>query len=1195
MFRRLLILTAASLATVRAADAPDFNREVRPILSNNCFKCHGPDDKARKGKLRLDVRDVATAPAKSGETAIVPGKPDASELLTRINSTDEDEHMPPPATKKELTAEQKDVLKRWIESGAKYDPHWAFVKPARPALPAIQNSKFKIQNPIDAFVLARLEKEKLAPSPEADPETLCRRMYFDLIGLPPTPEEVDAFVSEYHSPITDHQSPAAAIEALADRLLSSPRYGERWARKWLDLARYADTNGYEKDRERSIWPWRDWVINALNADEPFDQFTIEQIAGDLLPNATAQQIVATGFHRNTMLNEEGGIDPLEFRFHAMTDRLRTTGKTWLGLTIECAQCHTHKFDPITHREYYQLFAFLNNADEPDFDLPDADAGARQKANEERAAKLLADLETNWPLDEVRWDAPKPAGIDAASGEKPKLLDDGSALFAGLGPDKDVYTITFDSDLANVDRVRLETLADPALPSGGPGRVAHGNFVLTEITVTAAPRNAPQQIAPVKLVRAEADAAQNLFPASLAIDGNSATGWAVNLQSGNWNVNHTATFGFEKPVSFPGGTRFTVRLEQNYGGQHTIGRPRLSVGTPAGEAHSTEVRRREIVEKKFAEWLLRERTRAVAWTPLRAVEAKSNSPLLTVLPDDSILASGDITKSDTYELKFRNLPRGVTALRLEAMPDERLPHHGPGLAFYEGPKGDFFMGEFQASADGQPVKFSRATESYSRNAMGGTPATAALAIDGDPQTGWNASGHEGEASEAVFQIGAPLTAGELSVKMMFGRHYACSLGRFRISATTDARPADAREMPDEIARLLAAPDASLTAAQRAKLRGQFLLTAPELASAAQEIKRLRGPQAFTTSLILRERPPENPRPTHIHNRGEYLQPTERVEPGVLSVLNPLPAAPRDRLAFARWLVSPENPLTARVTVNRAWAAFFGRGIVKTVDDFGYQGDSPTHPELLDWLAIEFVKQGWSMKKLHRLIVTSATYRQSSRTTPEMLARDPQNTLLARGPRVRLDAEMIRDAALRISGLLTEKLGGPSVRPPQPASVTEVAYGGAAWNASTGPDRYRRSLYTFSKRTAPFAMYAIFDGPAGDTCITRRDVSDTPLQALTVLNDIVFIEAAQAIGKTFAALPGDDATRIADLFRRCFSRPPRDDERAPLAQFLQTQRERFQKNELDPAPLAGQGDHAAERAAWTALARALFNTDEAVTKG
>ena len=1057
----LCVLAATRLF---ADDAPDFSRDVRPILSQHCFKCHGPDDKTRKGGLRLDLRDSATKEAKSGAVALVPGQPDKSELVARIFSTDEDELMPPPSTKRTLTPEQKDTLRRWVAAGAEYQQHWAFVKPKQAKVPDVRaqlsvlsaQSKQHVQseklstghwalstNPIDAFILKRLLEANLAPSPEADPATLCRRIYLDLVGIPPTPAEQDDFLK---SAIRNRQS---AIETLADRLLASPRYGERWARKWLDLARYADTNGYEKDRPRTIWPYRDWVINALNADKPFDQFTVEQIAGDMLPGSTLDQKIATGFHRNTMLNEEGGIDPNEFRFHAMTDRVATTGATWLGLTLGCAQCHTHKFDPLTHREYFQLMAFMNNADEPDIDLPQADAEEQQKKNTALAAKLLAELPEKW-----------------AAKHAPKPVENSEAQPQASSPD--------------------------------------------------------------------------------------------------------------------------------------------STPTP-----------KPALDEKFAEWLARERARTVQWQPLRPASAKSNMPLLTIEPDASVFRNGDISKSDTYELHFRDVPAGVTAIRLEALPDPRLPAHGPGMAFYEGPKGDFFVAEFTLHADGQPVKFSGATESYSKNTFGSTPTTAALMLDGDPQTGWSTAGRMGERHTAVLTLPSPAAAissgGDWTVKLAMGRHYACSLGRFRISITTDARPAVARDLPSETESLLALPDEKLTAVQRVRLREEFLLSLPELKDEASRIRTLRKPVRPPATLGFRERPPENPRPTFIHNRGEYLQPTEPVTPGVPAFLNPIAGnAKPDRLALARWLVSPENPLTSRVIVNRQWAAFFGRGIVKTTEDFGYQGEVPTHPELLDWLAVEFVKQGWSLKKLHRLIVTSATYRQSSVLSAQKsvlsipksgagdqkqgtasgvplstehwaLSTDPDARLLSRFPRTRLDAEIIRDAALASGGLLVEKIGGPSVRPPQPEGVTEAAYGGS-WTPSTGPDRWRRSLYTFSKRTAPFALYNTFDGPTGEACIPRRDVSNTPLQALTLLNDIVFTEAAQSFGKILAGRNASDAEKLDEAFRRIVCRKPADDERATLLKFFQTQRARLT-----------DGKPSADAAAWSALVRALFSLDEVVTKG
>jgi len=646
---------------------------------------------------------------------------------------------------------------------------------------------------------------------------------------------------------------------------------------------------------------------------------------------------------------------------------------------------------------------------------------------------------------------------------------------------------------------------------------------------------------------------------------------------------------------------------------------------------------EHLAARLSDWLTTERTRVVKWSNLRPAEANSNLPLLTVQPDDSVFASGDISKMDTYELTFRNVPAGVTALRLEALPDDRLPAHGPGMTYYEGRKGDFFMGEFKVFAGSSQLKLVRATESFSKNNFGNAPVTAALATDGNPETGWSTASREGERHEAVFNLAEPLRySGDLRVKMLFGRHYAASLGRFRIAFTTDPRGASASPLPLEAQELLLKPDAQLAAAERARLREHFLLAATELKEARAEIEKLQKPPAHQTTLVLRERPPENPRPTFRHHRGEFLSPKEAVAPAVLGVLNPLPpGAPANRLGFAQWLVSLDNPLTARVTVNRQWAAFFGRGIVRTTEDFGLQGDAPTHPELLDWLAVEFAKgsgvsglgsgdsgrKPWSLKQLHRLIVTSATYQQGSqypvfsgqssvasgvakptenwklKTENSSAQRDPDNMLLSRFPRTRLDAELIRDSVLRASGLLSPKLGGPSVFPPQPASVTqEGVYQGKAWDESKGEDRYRRGLYTFAKRSAPYAMFNTFDGPSGEACVARRDVSNTPLQALTLLNDTVILEAAQALGRQLAAQPGSIESRVENLFRRCVTRPPSAEERAQLVKFFGTQRARFASGELKAADFAGKGDgDANDRAAWTALARALLNLDEFVAKG
>lgn len=1173
-----VVLAIAGAAYAAPTRTVDFNTDIRPILSANCFKCHGLDEGARKSKLRLDIRQTAISPAKSGKLPIVPGHPERSELIRRVFASNSDDVMPPSSTKVTLTDAQKELLKRWIAQGAEYKTHWAFVAPKQAPLPAVKQTDWP-RNPIDRFVLARLESEGLHPAPEADRYTLIRRVYLDLIGLPPTPQEADAFAND---PSPD------AYDKLVDRLLANPHYGERWARRWLDLARYADTNGFEKDRPRSIWPYRDWVINALNADMPFDQFTIKQLAGDMLPNATVEDRIATGFHRNTMLNEEGGIDPLEYRFRAAVDRTNTTGTTWLGLTVRCAQCHTHKFDPIKQTEYYQLMAFLNNADEPEMAVPSPKIDAQRKAIEAKIAALTAELPSKFhPEAPVKWVTPIATCITEQSDAQ--RLDDGSWRFAGPSPDRETYTFTFDTKTDDVDRVRLEVMKDG---EAGPGRTKHGNFVLTAFAATVAPIDAPDDARPVKFARAEADAAQNGFPAAAAIHAKRAkrgAGWAVD--TGIRPIpGHTATFFLDKPVHLGQGARWTITLKQQYGEQHTIARLRLSLGSPQpfkpGDA-------REALDRAFQAWLDSESAKAVKWTVIRPDRMQSTTPYLIQKDDGSILAGGDISKSDTFDLAFHDVPAGVTAVRLEVLPDDSLPSRGPGMVYYEGTAGDFFLSEITLAEDGKTAKFARATQSFAAGKF-----VAANAIDGDPQSGWSVAGAQGKPNLAVFALAKPLGAAkELALKMHFERYFAAPLGHFRISVTTDPR-AGAVALPPEIESSLATLPESRSDSQRDALFQYFLSVAPELAEARKQIDQLRAsmPKAPTT-LVLAERPAGHDRPTYVHHRGEFLQREQRVTPGVPAFLPPLPKdAPDNRLTFARWLVSPENPLTARVTVNRQWQAFFGRGIVRTVDDFGYQGELPSHPQLLDWLAVEFQKEGWSLKKLDRLIVTSATYRQSPLVTPESLEHDPQDVLLSRAPRFRLEAELIRDSALAEVGLLSGKIGGPSVFPPQPASVTtEGTYGALPWKASTGEDRYRRSLYTFSKRTAPFAMYNTFDAPTGEECIARREVSDTPLQALTLLNDTMFMEAAQALGRTIADEPGTDAQKAADAFRRCLTRKPDADEVAMLTHFAKDAREQLKAREVDPAKLAGgKQDDPVERATWTAVARAIMNLDEAVTK-
>ncbi len=1030
------VVVASALAacwfppTLGWAAAPDFNRDVRPVLSNRCFKCHGPDEENQEAGLRLDRRDAATAELDSGMTAIVPGDLAASELVARITSTDPDLVMPPPHTKVSLTAAEKQILTDWVAAGAAYQPHWAFVPPVLPDLPAAKAAT----HPVDRFVDARLAAEGLARSGAADKATLCRRVFLDLIGLPPSPAELDAFLA-------DHS--AGAYERLVERLLASPRYGERWARRWLDLARYADTNGYEKDRPRTIWPYRDWVIRSLNADLPFDQFTIKQIAGDMLPDATADDIVATGFHRNTMLNEEGGIDPLEFRYLAMVDRVGTTGTTWLGLTTACAQCHTHKFDPITHTDYFSLMALLNNADEPEWIIPSDE-------RQQRIAEAKARAETRWQQLPQHWPVPgRPQSEQLAAGS-----------------------------------------SEPGLTASSEGRRLLG------------------------------------------------------------------------------------------------------------------------LAERFDAWLREEAAHAINWQVVIPEAIESNLPHLVPQTDGSILGSGDITKSDVYTLTLPAADQPVRAIRLEVLPDPSLPDWGPGLCYYEGRKGDFFLSEFEVSLplEQTRVEIARATESFGGKAFAGRKAAgAAAAIDGVMSSGWSTNGRQGRAEAAVFELAEPVKPGQpIVVTMRFERHFACSLGKFRLS--TAATGAEARGLSAAEEAALATPPAERSGKQRQLLFRRFLKTAPEVSDQIKEIERLEAVEREGLStLVLRERPADNPRPTHRHHRGEFLSPEELVAPAVPAFLPQLPDnAPADRLALARWLVSPANPLTARVVVNRHWHAFFGRGLVETVADFGYQGSPPSHPDLLDYLAVTFMTPpeqgglGWSLKALHRLIVTSGTYRQASAVTPAAAGRDPDNILLARGPRVRLEAEVIRDSLLKAAGLLSTKMYGPGVRPPQPAGVTEVAYGKPKWAVSKGEDRHRRGIYTFRKRTAPFAFTTTFDGPSGEACIARREVSNSPLQALTLLNDPMFLDIARALGRQTVAAADADGQRLRELSRRLLSREFGPNESAALLSYLDTQRQRLAGGELDAATLLDAAapqanpDMLREEAAWMLVARAVMNLDEAIVK-
>jgi len=1195
-------MTATILQSeARGDDAMNFTRDVRPILSDNCFRCHGPDENTREADLRLDQRENLFAEL-NGNKVVTAGHPDSSELIRRILSDDPDEMMPPPDSNKSLTNEQKQRLVDWVKQGSPWEQHWSFVKPVKPPVPTADDDNWS-RNEIDRFIFARQQSVGLTPSAAAPPATLIRRLYLDLTGLPPTPEEANHWIGRIWD--TADTANEAAYGELIDQLMQSPAYGERWARRWLDLARYADTNGYEKDRDRSIWPYRDWVVNAINERMPFDRFTIEQLAGDMLPHATIDQRVATGFHRNTMLNEEGGIDPLEFRYHAMTDRVATTGTTWLGLTLGCCQCHTHKYDPVSHREYFQIMAFLNNADEPSLDLPNSDLDTQWAAKKSKAEQLIDKLPTHWPTETQQVVPTTFLSATANGNQRFHLRDDGVVQVQGENSDAATYVVDIQVAPAEFNALRLTTRALGKRP--GPGRTPHGNFVLSEVKMEVVAED--QTTTPLPVTTATASIEQDRFPIGHAIDQNPVSGWAIH-KSGEVVKTASATFRVDtSPITVTDNQPLKIRItmSQQYGKQHTIGA--FQWQAVRDEAENVEQRRQQAVAAAFAKWRADEEKNAVTWNTLVPQKATSNLPILTIQDDHSIFASGDTAKRDDYRITLSPSETPVHAIRLEALPDSRLPAGGPGSTYYEGTLGDFYLTELRIKSGERVFPISTATETFAKNRFGSRPASAAFAIDNDIQSGWSVHGRQGERHVAVFVLKQPIPTGQpITIEMSFGRHFASSLGRFRFSATDAATVPEARTWSPLVSALLQSADGDLSPDQVAILRREFLLKAPELATHTDKIRNLLKRPAATSTLVMAERTANHPRPTRRHHRGEYLQPKEEVTAGLPSVLaSDGGRRPGNRLEFAQWLVSDDNPLTARVVVNRQWATIFGTGIVKTVDDFGLQGESPSHPQLLDWLAVTFRQDdAWSLRKLHRRIVMSSTYRQSSNVNPEASSVDPSNRLLSYSPRYRLDAEVIRDQLLVAAGVLSDKRGGPPVRPLQPQGVTEVAYGAPKWNASSGDDRYRRSLYTFTKRTAPFAMLATFDAPSGEACIATRSRSNSPLQALTLLNDVMLMDLARKAGQRLADEHAGGShvhQQVVGLFRRVLVREPTDVEVADIVSFFNARKSDFAQHPQQAAELLNtkidQADQqavakAANLAAWTATARATFGLDETLTR-
>ena len=1198
-----------------AGPAPSFNHEVRPVLARHCFECHGPDPSSRQAGLRLDTEEGATATLPSGRRAIVPGDPEASQLMHRIAAHAAEDRMPPferaHGGENPLSPQEIATLARFIKSGAEYQPHWAFVPPERTAPPVSSKHPEWARSPIDQFVLARLEQVGLEPSSEASKRTLLRRLSLDLTGLPPSPGETESFLEDQTQ---------RAYERQVDRLLNSPRYGEHAARHWLDAARYADTNGYHIDNERFMWPWRDWVVRAFNRNQPFDQFTLEQLAGDLLDEPTREQLIATGFHRNHMINFEGGAIPEEYRTQYVFDRTDTTATVWLGLTAECAKCHDHKFDPISQREYYQLSAFFNQVDEdgldgqtgnarPHLPAPDREQAAREQALLDELAPLYSLLDDDHAqLDQEMatwreawqerlakdWQVLAPQDLTSEGGASFEPQEDGSVLVTGENPDTDV--ITFEAALdafpaGQVLALRIEALRDTSLPGGGIGRSpGDGTFTLTDLKFESSGDGIFTGDS-LPFAFGLADHRHPATPVAFAIDEDESTGWSADFAGKE--TKRTAVFLLEQPAGVTPGARVRVQLHhKSTFTKRTIGRFRISVSG----AHAMTLSQRSA-------WL---------WNgPYESWSAASSrlasSSIASWRPKPS-----DLTKRDKrgrarwVKLPARGgepvwkteltLPAGIHRLyqQLHA-PSERVLSYRVAADGFRVWLGDQLIDECRpdrASATATNARDCRDETVSLTLQEGKNDLYAEVLLSPNDSGPNNADANQSLASQTF----APQTVPPL---------------RFQLEQESVGT------LPFALESLLNTVDSQLTEDQQTQLRRhyrrnhwpRFKREEERFVNLEESLAALR--EDIPTTMVMSDR--EEPRPTFLLKRGQYDLHGEKVDATTPAVLPPLPNADgsaANRLDLARWLISDHNPLTARVTVNRIWQQLFGTGLVKTSEDFGTQGELPSHPDLLDWLAVDFRESGWDVKALIRQIVLSQTYRQSSRVTPELLERDPENRLLARASRFRLDAEVIRDSALAHAGLLVEHQGGPGVNPYQPPGLwKEIGYesdgrfSAGEFIQGTGEDLYRRSLYTFWKRTVPPPNMLVFDAPNRETCTVRRGRSNTPLQALTLLNDPQYVEAARALAEHVLedkTAGKDDHARLKRAFERVLARAPTPSELETLEALLQSQREHFRSQPEAAEALLSVGErphrkmNPAELASWSQVASVLLNLDEAMTR-
>ncbi len=1049
-FALVLPLMLCLKASAQAPRPLEFNRDVRPILSDACFQCHGPDKAKRKAQLHFDTAEGARA-------ALTPGKPNESELIHRITTTDSMKRMPPPSAAVTLTAKQIDTLKQWIKEGAKWQKHWAFLPPTRPVLPVIKNNTWP-RNAIDHFVLAKLEAEGLAPSPEADPVTLIRRMSLDLTGLPPTVAEVDEINKAWHAAGAKREF---VVGQLADRLLASPRYGERMAQRWLDGARYADTNGYQTDGERVMWRWRDWVIEAFNNNMPFDRFTIEQIAGDMLPNATLEQKIATGFNRNHRGNSEGGVIPEEYAVEYVVDRVDTTSTVWLGLAAGCARCHDHKYDPLSQKEFYQLFAYFNNIPERGKAIKYGNSPPYIKSPTREQAKKLAELQ---------------AAADRAVAK------------------------------VHADRFNISTLQGAWEKTVAPNQKIDWSFRYDQVAHFPL-----DSLAVYPMAKASTAALRSLHGAPTL--GRGIIGDGVHLDGKSWlDAGDAVGFGFFDKFS-------------------------------------------------FGVWI-------------KPAQADAGAILSKMVDTD---------RADGYSLSLINGKIHVhfvkrwldDAIRLETVDGLEAKQWHHVFVSYDG------------SREAKGIKV------Y----LDGKLAKLKVNLD-DLNQNFN--------TKEPFRIGAG-----------GGSRFHGDIDDLRIyDDVIDPENVAVIANLDSITSIIAIPHNRRTPAQTRKLHlyhleergGRFFESYKTSLLARKALEKYDA--SIPTTMVMEEMP--MPRDTHILLRGEYDKKGVKVLPALPAAFPRLPKdAPNNRLGFAKWLVAPENPLTARVAVNRHWQMLFGTGIVKTVEDFGAQGDWPSHPELLDWLAVEFMNplasrerkrlEAWDTKRLLKLIVTSATYRQSSRVTPALLQKDPDNRLLARGPRFRLSADIIRDQALFASGLLVEKEGGPSVKPYQPAGLVMELTGTEEYEPDHGEKLYRRSLYTFWKRTIAPPTLMTFDAANRETCVVRETRTNTPLQALNLMNDVTFVEAARVLAERVMKKEADTGSRLALAWRLAAARSPSPTELRILRAALDRHHTHYRDHRPAALKLVSTGESprdkrldVAEHAAYAAVCNLILNLDEVITK-